>query len=196
MNAPLTPGFAIGFAWMAWVASWLAAAAWTRTTLKRAGYWREFPGRFIVLIGGLLLFVPFVTGRSTIAPLWDVGGLGWFSFAGVAAGMAFAWWARIHLGALWSGTVTRKSDHRIVDSGPYAIVRHPIYSGMLLSLWMTALAVGRVEPLLGALMLSIGLWMQARLEERFLAQELGAAAYASYSARVPMLVPFMKIQGA
>jgi protein-S-isoprenylcysteine O-methyltransferase Ste14 len=196
MNAPLTPSFAIGFAWMAWAASWLAAAAWTRKTLKRAGYWREFPGRFIVLIGGLLLFIPFVAGRSTLPVLWDVGGLGWPLFAAVAAGMAFAWWARIHLGALWSGTVTRKSDHRIVDTGPYAIVRHPIYSGMLFSIWMTALALGYVEPVLGAMTMSIGLWMQARLEERFLAQELGAAAYASYSARVPMLVPFMKIQGA
>ncbi|MGD9981867.1 MAG: isoprenylcysteine carboxylmethyltransferase family protein [Hyphomonadaceae bacterium] len=194
---PLTPGLAIGFAWLAWVVSWLAAAAWTRATIRRAGYWREFPGRIVVLLGGLLLFVSLGTSRCFLPVLWNTSAaVGWLLFAGVLAGMAFAWWARLHLGALWSGTVTRKQDHRIVDTGPYGIVRHPIYSGILFSMWMTALERGRVEPLAGAALLSLGLWMQARLEEQFLAQELGAAEYASYSARVPMLAPWPKGRNA
>jgi len=194
---PLTPGLVIGFAWLAWVASWLGAAAWTRTTIKRAGYWREFPGRLAVLIGGLLLFVSLGTSRSFFPALWNTSQVaGWSLFAGVLAGMVFAWWARLHLGALWSGTVTRKQDHRIVDSGPYGIVRHPIYSGILFSMWMTALERGRVEPLAGVVLLSLGLWIQARLEEQFLAQELGAAEYASYSDRVPMLAPWPKGRNA
>jgi protein-S-isoprenylcysteine O-methyltransferase Ste14 len=194
MNLELpTPGLAIGVAWLAWVVSWLIAAAWTRTTLNRAGYWREFPGRLVVLIGGALLFVPLATGYGVFPALWNTSdAVGWTVFAGVLAGIAFAWWARLHLGALWSGTVTRKEDHRIVDSGPYGIVRHPIYSGLLFSMWMTAFERGQVEPLAGAVLLSVGLWMQARLEEHFLSQELGAAEYASYSVRVPMLAPLLK----
>jgi len=198
MNLALpAPSFAIGVAWLAWAASWIAAAAWTRRTVARAGYWRAFPSRLVLLIGGLLLFVSLATEASLFPQLWSTSGaVGWVLFAGVLAGMGFAWWARLHLGALWSGTVTRKQDHRIVDSGPYGIVRHPIYSGILFSLWMTALDRGRVEPLAGAALLSAGLWMQARLEEQFLAQELGAAEYASYRARVPMLAPLPKGPGA
>ena len=66
--------------------------------------------------------------------LWDVGHDGAVVLALLTIpGFLFAWWARLHLGRLWSGTVTRKADHRIVDTGPYAIVRHPIYTGLLAS---------------------------------------------------------------
>jgi protein-S-isoprenylcysteine O-methyltransferase Ste14 len=106
--------------------------------------------------------------------------------------MAFAWWARVHLGALWSGTVTRKTDHRVVDTGPYALVRHPIYTGLLFSMLATAIERGRIEPIIGAALVALGLLLQARLEETFLAGELGESAYAGYRARVPMLIPFLK----
>ncbi len=191
MNAAPSAGYAIAVAWIVWVVSWLAAAAWSGATLSRAGYGREFPSRLVVLIGALLLFGLYSTPQSIFR--WQVGTTsGWALFVCVIAGMAFAWWARVHLGALWSGTITRKQDHRIVDTGPYALVRHPIYTGILFSALATAVQRGRFEPMAGAVMFSIGLWMQARLEERFLAQQLGEEAYAAYRARVPMLVPFLK----
>lgn len=188
----LSPALAIGFAWIAWVASWLIAAAWTRQTVGRPGYAREFPNRVVTLIGGFLLFVSLGTGRTFFPRLYPSETFGWIMFACVLAGMAFAWWARVHLGTLWSGAITRKADHRIVDTGPYAIVRHPIYTGILFSMYATAAERGRVEPVVGAVLLSIGFWMKARLEEGFLSQELGEAAYAGYRVRVPMLVPFLK----
>lgn len=189
----LTPGAAIAFAWVAWALSWLAAAAWTRKTVARAGYAQEFPGRLIVLIGGIVLFASFGTERTLFPVRWSIApALGWALFACVLAGMGFAWWARLSLGALWSGTVTRKQDHRIVDSGAYSLVRHPIYTGILFSMLATAIERSRIEPLIGLGLLALGLWMQARLEERFLAGELGEAAYADYRARVPMLIPFAK----
>jgi protein-S-isoprenylcysteine O-methyltransferase Ste14 len=49
------------------------------------------------------------------------------------SGFAFSWWARIVLGRLWSSGVTRKTDHRIVTTGPYKVVRHPIYSGIIIA---------------------------------------------------------------
>src|SRR5438445_12979167 len=48
------------------------------------------------------------------------------------------WWARIHLGRLWSSNVTRKKNHHVVDSGPYGIVRHPIYTGVIVASIATA----------------------------------------------------------
>jgi protein-S-isoprenylcysteine O-methyltransferase Ste14 len=86
--------------------------------------------------------------------------------------------------------VTRKADHRIVDTGPYGIVRHPIYTGIILSVFATAAFKGTGVAFLGAAIMTVGFWIKARLEERFLRQELGAETYDSYRRRVPMLVPF------
>ncbi len=86
--------------------------------------------------------------------------------------------------------MTLKPDHHVVDSGPYAIVRHPIYTGILLAALATMAAKGTIPGVLGALLLVVGLWLKARLEENFLRQELGADAYDNYRRRVPMLLPF------
>jgi protein-S-isoprenylcysteine O-methyltransferase Ste14 len=113
----------------------------------------------------------------------------------VGVGVAIAWWARLHLGLLWSARVTRKADHKVVDSGPYALVRHPIYSGMLLSLLATAIAKGTILGVSGFVILLTGFWLKARLEERWLTAELGADLYADYRRRVPMLLPFVPTGG-
>ncbi len=106
------------------------------------------------------------------------------------AGFAFAWWARLHLGKLWSAFVTRKTDHRIIDTGPYAIVRHPIYTGIILAMFAVAVLKGTIYTIAGAIIGAFGFWIKARLEERFLRQQLGAEAYDAYRRRVPMLIPF------
>ena len=67
----------------------------------------------------------------------------------VAAGIAFAVWARHYLGRNWSGTVTVKQDHELIRSGPYRLVRHPIYTGLLLAILGTAVALRRVARLAG-----------------------------------------------
>jgi len=69
-------------------------------------------------------------------------------------------------------------------------VRHPIYSGLLLSLLATAVAKGTVPGVAGFLLLCLGFYMKARQEERWLIQELGEGAYGEYRKRVPMLIPF------
>jgi protein-S-isoprenylcysteine O-methyltransferase Ste14 len=124
------------------------------------------------------------------AQLWDVPEtIAWGAPVLAGCGFAFAWWARLHLGALWSSSVTRKEDHRIVDSGPYGIVRHPIYTGMLIGTLALVAVSGRVLALAGFAILALGIYIKARLEERFLSAELGADAYLAYRSRVPMLVP-------
>jgi protein-S-isoprenylcysteine O-methyltransferase Ste14 len=122
--------------------------------------------------------------------LWHIGWTGaWVCVALIAIGLGFTWWARIYLGRLWSGRVTRKAEHRVVDTGPYALVRHPIYTGLLLAALATAAAKGTVLGIAGFAMLLLGLTLKARLEERWLAGELEGGAYADYRRRVPMLVP-------
>jgi protein-S-isoprenylcysteine O-methyltransferase Ste14 len=98
--------------------------------------------------------------------------------AGVAlmfAGMALAISARRHLGRNWSDKVELKVDHCLIRSGPYAYLRHPIYSGVLLGVAGTALAVGMVRGIAAFLLLLSSYAIKARKEERALAAKFGDA---------------------
>lgn len=177
--------------WSVWAASWLLAALWARRTAKGAGFSAQLPYRVVTIAGAVLLFGVYAETRHGPSQLWVLNhDTEWALVGVVVIGVLFAWWARIHLGALWSGFVMKKEGHHVVDSGPYAIVRHPIYTGILLSAFATAVQIGTTYAMAGAVLMTIGFWMKARLEESFLRTELGAGAYDSYRRRVPMLVPF------
>ncbi len=186
----MRPGLVIIFIWIGWLISWLMAAGWSNETVSRPALGPEIRYRLLMGCGALLMFVP-AHGYEGPLRLWHVGWTGaWICAALVAVGVAVAWWARLHLGRLWSARVTRKADHAVVDSGPYAIVRHPIYTGLLLSLLATATAKGTSLGIAGFIVLLSGIYLKARLEERWLTEELDADAYDSYRRRVPMLLPF------
>lgn len=185
----MRPYQAIALLWAGWALSWITAAWWSSRTEKRAGVGGELAYRLPMHLGVLLMLVPAHRYPGALR-LWQVGWTGaWICVALIAAGIAFAWWARLHLGRLWSGSITRKADHRVVDTGPYALVRHPIYTGLLLALLATAAAKGVVWGWAGFLLLLGGLWLKARQEEQWLRRELGEA-YDAYRRRVPMLIPF------
>jgi protein-S-isoprenylcysteine O-methyltransferase Ste14 len=117
-------------------------------------------------------------------------GAAWPFVAVTGGGVVLAWWARVHIGRLWSSTITRKAEHHVVDTGPYALVRRPIYSGLTLSAVATALLMGTPTACAGGAVMALGWYVKARLEARFLREQLGAA-YEAYARRVPMLVPFL-----
>lgn len=186
------PATAIFDLWLAWGISWALAAVWSERAVKRPSFGAELGYRVVMGAGAAALFYP---AHGYYGPLrfWVVPHVvAWVTVAFVGVGIAFAWWARIHLGKLWSGNITKKEGHRIVESGPYGIVRHPIYTGLLFSIFATAIAKGTLWGILGTIALVVGIWMKARLEERWLRAELGAAGYDDYASRVPMLVPFVR----
>lgn len=186
----MTPSLLFRLAWGLWALSWLAAALWSAPTVKRA----PVRGRLlygVALVAGILLLFSGTSAWLRAGRLWHVGYDGaWLLGLLTIPGFLFAWWARLHLGRLWSGWVARKEGHYLVDTGPYAIVRHPIYTGLLLATLATAVAQATLPALAGCALIALGLWLKARLEEEFLRQELGAEAYDSYRRRVPMLLPF------
>lgn len=187
----MTPQLALNFLWAFWAVSWLAAALWSAPSSKRPVFGSEILYRIVTMVGAVFLFG--ITTRSYRGPmlLWSFDPtIDWILFALCALGFLFCWWARIQLGRLWSGWVSRKEGHRIIDTGPYRIVRHPIYSGLIVAAWATATIKGTNVALGGAAIMTLGFWIKARLEERFLSQELGAEAYNAYRRHVPMLVPF------
>jgi len=174
--------------WLAWAASWIAAALWAARTVERPRGQTAY--RILTTLGFVLLFFFW---RVHTARFWRLDS-GWqWALVGVAVlGFALCWWARLYMGRLWSASITRKEDHRVVDTGPYALVRHPIYTGISLAAFATALQEGSLIALAGAVLLTWGWYVKARIEENFLRAELGAEAYDAYAARVAMLVPFFK----
>jgi protein-S-isoprenylcysteine O-methyltransferase Ste14 len=97
--------------------------------------------------------------------------LGRTGFVLAVAGVAFAIWARWHLGENWSGTVTLKEGHELVRSGPYRYIRHPIYTGMLLAFAGTVLTLGEYRGLISLAITIVSFYYKAKKEERFLARE-------------------------
>jgi protein-S-isoprenylcysteine O-methyltransferase Ste14 len=179
--------------WCLWWISWLAAAFWTRATVNRPAAAHDELIHLLPLAAGVVLLFRFHTGfhGMYLGFLSARGGaLGWSMAALVLCGFAFCWWARLTLGSLWSGTVTRKADHRIVDTGPYRLVCHPIYTGILFAAFVTAAAYGSWASLAGAVFMAVSLCHKAIVEEKFLGAELGPD-YVAYAARTPMLVPFV-----
>ena len=193
----MAPIFAIYLVWAFWLVSWWTAALWAGVTVKRAGLADELLYRVLGFVGFILLFGFFSNHYDMVYRFWrtPTGTFGWTLAALVTVGFAFTWWARIQLGTLWSSSVTHKSDHHVVNSGPYAIVRHPIYTGILLAVLATAFAYGTPSSFLGAALAALSFYIKARLEERFLRQELGPQAYGAYAKRVAMLVPFLRWPG-
>jgi protein-S-isoprenylcysteine O-methyltransferase Ste14 len=183
MHQLIGPISAVRSLWGAWLVSWLVAAAWRDRAVKHAGFDREFGFRALVIAGAWLVFGADVRGAPD-AVAWTMVGV-------VACGLAATWWARLYLGTLWSSDITVKQGHRVVDTGPYGIVRHPIYSGVILATFGTAALVATPRAALGAALMTVGFFVKARIEEAFLREQLGAAAYDSYARRVPMLVPFL-----
>lgn len=185
----MQPAPAIAALWLIWLVSWLAAAVWADPVAKRAGFQAEFRYRVLWMVGTIMLFVPAHSYVGRLRLWMPTLAEAWICVALIAIGLVFSWWARLHLGRLWSGTVTAKAGHHVVDTGPYGLVRHPIYTGLLMAILATMAAKGTVWGIAGAALLLVGIIIKARLEEHFLSGELGTP-YDEYRSRVPMLVPF------
>ncbi|PSO21887.1 isoprenylcysteine carboxylmethyltransferase family protein [Bradyrhizobium sp. MOS003] len=181
----------LALVWLAFLASWVGASFWQGRTKKQVMTLESQRYRLPILIGGIL-YTPWVAQLLGWKPLWVLGNTG-ITIAAIlsAAGIAFAWWGRLHLGKFWSNTITHKEDHRVIDTGPYGIVRHPIYTGLIFGMLVTGIAIGLVTTILGAILISLGMWQKGRMEEVFLSKELGEDAYGAYCRRVPMIIPFL-----
>jgi protein-S-isoprenylcysteine O-methyltransferase Ste14 len=179
----------IGCCWLAWVIYWVIMAFGTKRTIQR-GSFVEYR-----LVAGVLVVALVVAARlvhvSTHAELWRTPlALGVGSDCIVVAGVAVTVWARIALGRNWSAEVTFKQDHELIESGPYALARHPIYTGLILMGLGTAINVGRPVGFGVLVALCGGLWWKARQEERIMSTHF-PDEYADYKARVRAIIPFV-----
>jgi protein-S-isoprenylcysteine O-methyltransferase Ste14 len=103
------------------------------------------------------------------------------------AGLGLAVWARRHLGREWSGLVTLKEGHRLIRTGPYRTVRHPIYSGLLLAVFGTALAIGQWRGVIAVVCNLIGLLRKVQVEETLMVRTF--PEYQEYRQRTAAPIP-------
>lgn len=169
---------------------WMIAARNVKAAHRReGGIVRVLDAALFLLVAALLaapgLLPEFLRARF-IAPYPALGALG---ATLTVAGVAFAIWARLHLGREWSGTVTVKDAHALIRSGPYAMLRHPIYSGVLLALLGTALAFGEWRALAAFLLFLVAVLRRIVAEEAFMREAF--PGYDQYRRASWALIPFV-----
>jgi len=178
-------------AWIAFAVIWTVAAFGADRNARRPSGSHYWPHLVASVVG-----VGLMTG--TIGRSWPLSARlsdpslqgAAIGFALTVLGLALAVWARLHLGRYWSAAVGSKAEHRLIETGPYARIRHPIYSGIGLAVLGSAFADGILRAWLGALLVIGALILKSRREEAWLTQEFGSA-YADYRRRAWALVPLI-----
>jgi protein-S-isoprenylcysteine O-methyltransferase Ste14 len=175
--------FAVGWAafWLYWI---VAAFSMKR---GRVPWSRELRIRALIAVIAIILvrLGAFAGHGGLHTDSWRAG-VGLVLFA---AGLGFAVWARIHIGRNWGTPMTQKSDPELVTSGPYRLVRHPIYSGILVASIGTAVGLSWFWLIVVGLA-AIYFVYSATVEERYLAGQF-PDSYPAYKRSTRMLVPFV-----
>lgn len=177
--------------WVAFLLYWRIRAGNTKATerLEPAGSRVLRSIAFLVAIA--LLMFNHIPGSWLYRPILPQGLWAFWGGAAVTiAGLMFAIWARNHLGTNWSQSVTIKQDHQLIMSGPYTLVRHPIYTGILTGFLGSVMALGQVRGVIAFVLVFLALWYKLRMEEQWMRGQFGSA-WDAYTRRTAALVPFV-----
>jgi protein-S-isoprenylcysteine O-methyltransferase Ste14 len=178
----------IAVIWFLFTLYWLVAATRAKSGRPRGGW---FSGRRLALIALIVLVVislrlEVLRGHSYVTRNAWMEGVG---FAVFLLGLALAIWARIYIGRNWGMPTTEKAELELVRTGPYSRVRHPIYTGIILALIGTAIALG-LDWFVAAGILAAYFIYSAFVEERYLTKEF-PDAYPEYKRSTKMLIPYI-----
>ncbi|PYJ88525.1 MAG: isoprenylcysteine carboxylmethyltransferase family protein [Verrucomicrobia bacterium] len=188
--APLVKNI-ISICWGIFFVVWVLAAIFTKRTVYHESGVRRLRYLIPVVIGWYLLFRghrlphPF---NVHIIPQTDAILI--VSSILCVCGVAFYLWARAVLGRNWSGTVTLKENHELIVRGPYRLVRHPIYTGLLAMLIVTAIAQGHIAGIIGVVLVFVSFWIKSAYEEEVMIEQF-PDQYAAYRAHVKRIIPFL-----
>ena len=181
----------ISICWLLFAIIWILAAFSTKRTIQHESPASRLGYLVLIVFGYLLIansrFLP-IPLSLRIIPRAE-----WFAILAACmcvAGLAFAVWARFTLGRNWSGLVTLKADHELIQRGPYRIVRHPIYTGVLMMVFATFLLRGGAVGVPAVFLILLGFWFKMRAEENLMLQRF-PREYGAYQQRVKRLIPFL-----
>lgn len=179
------------YAWLVFLAIWVIAATKTKPAVRKESPISRTGVSLILIAAYILLFVPWYrAGILTQRLLTGSGAPAATGFAITIIGIAFACWARFYIGGNWSSAVTVKQHHELIRTGPYAFVRHPIYTGILLAFLGSAIALGQIRGLISVVIAAIALRTKSLVEEAFMQQEF-PAEYRRYMREVKAIVPLI-----
>ena len=183
----LVPGL-----WIAWFLYWRISATGVKAARRHESPASRAAHLVPLLIAGLLLWVNPIPGGGVLFKRFmpHTYLTYWTGTLILALGLAFSVWARVYLGRNWSATVTVKEDHELIRGGPYARVRHPIYTGLLLGFIGTAIVRGEWRGVLAVLIAFVALWRKLRLEERWMTETFGEQ-YRRYREHTAALIPYL-----
>ena len=177
--------------WLAFLVYWQAKAGNVKATQRMESAWFRAVRTVLFLSAIALMMLLRMPVPWLYARFYQPSMSAYFGGAAVtAAGLFFAAWARAHIGRNWSRSVTIKQGHELVQTGPYALVRHPIYTGILTGFVGSAIAIGQVRAAISVALVLVSFWMKLKLEERWMRETFGAQ-YDDYAHRVRALVPFL-----
>jgi protein-S-isoprenylcysteine O-methyltransferase Ste14 len=178
------------WSWLVLGLVWLPGFFMSKSTSTVPQLALQIPASALLAVGFVFLLDPRMRFLSVpITPHDGLVGLG--ALALDLAGIGFAIWGRLALGANWSGIVaTTKEGHELVQTGPYAIVRHPIYAGILLAMIGTALTLGTLASYIGLLAGFVAIMIRVNIEERLMSHQFNEA-FEAYRRRARKLVPFL-----
>jgi protein-S-isoprenylcysteine O-methyltransferase Ste14 len=178
--------------WIVFVAYWAISAFRTRRTVRKESFASRYGVLVLEILGFVLLFSDAaevgILGRRVMERSYAL------AITGVALtwiGIATALWARYHLGQYWSARITLKEDHQLIRTGPYARMRHPIYSGIELAAIGSALAIDQWRCVIGVGLIMLGYWIKARKEEAMLSAQFGDA-FAEHCRHTGFLIPRLR----
>jgi protein-S-isoprenylcysteine O-methyltransferase Ste14 len=175
--------------WLALCLVWLPGYFKSKRVSRAPNLALQIPNSILLMVGFVLLFTQIHPLSLQITPR-----NAFFGIIGVVldlAGVGFAIWARLVLGTNWSGIVaTTKQGHELIQTGPYAIVRHPIYAGMVLAAAGTALTMGTLASYAGFAALLVALMIRVSIEEKLMGEQFGET-HEEYRRQTSKLVPFV-----
>lgn len=177
--------------WLLFVLYWAIAALSTKRTVKTRAWWRQAGLRVFIIVLVLAAYrMPAVRHAVTSAQA-TAHGIGWGAAGAilVGAGIGLAIVARVYLGRNWGTPMSQKENPELVTGGPYGVIRHPIYSGIILAMFGSMLGLSLLW-LLPLVLFSAYFIYSARREEALMCRQF-PEQYPAYMKRTKMLVPFL-----
>jgi len=191
MQSPSLPADIIRACWILFFIIWMLAAATNKRSIYRESSAQRLRYSILLVLAFLLL-----TNRHRLPYPFDVRiiptaeAVEWMAGILCIAGLAFCIWARATLGRNWSGTITLKEGHELIERGPYRLVRHPIYTGMLAMFLATAIAFGHLGGFVAVVVAFASFWIKLSDEEKLMRQQF-PEQYRSYEQRAKRIIPFV-----
>ncbi|HEY0704192.1 MAG TPA: isoprenylcysteine carboxylmethyltransferase family protein [Candidatus Acidoferrales bacterium] len=185
-----SPGSLLGFSWLLFAGYWFVTALGAKKPSKQEEPRARLAYVAYMVVGFFLLYdpAPPLLGLLNRRFVSDAPAIPWLGGWLALGGVLFAVWARATIGRNWSAEVQIKQDHQLIRTGPYAHIRHPIYTGILMAVAGSALAIGEYRALLGLVVLGLGFARKAKKEERLLSAQFGPA-FAEHQRHTGFFLP-------